>query len=102
MARPIQTTLRAGFSELFSFVDDEECGLGYEPVFREFFLIVRADAPVTQQIHFCPFSGKALPPSLRHKFFDILEAQGWRGNIFELDTAPDEFQSERWWLDRNF
>jgi hypothetical protein len=96
----IESTLRDEFPDLFNFIDRGECGLGYSPRFREFHLGVGPGSMAVQQLYFCPFSGKALPSSLRDAFFDALEAMGLTGGLRDVDRAPEAFQSEEWWLSR--
>jgi hypothetical protein len=96
----IESTLRDAFPDLFAFIDKGECGLGYSPRVREFHLAVRPRSDVVQLLNFCPFSGKALPPSLRGAFFDALDEIGLTNGLADVDKAPVEFQSELWWLSR--
>ena len=101
MKPPVETTLRDGYPEIFRFIDRGECGIGYSPKVREFGLQVRAsNSSVRQAIHYCPFTGKALPSGLRDEFFDALEAIGLDGGLSDVENAPPEFQSEAWWIAR--
>lgn len=97
----ISSTLRQSYPEIFFFIDRDECGLGYSPRFREFFLRARPGSAAVQLLQFCPFSGKSLPSSLRDRFFDELEALGLQDGLSDVDLAPEEFQGEAWWLSRN-
>ena len=96
----IESTLRSAYPELFFFIDRGECGIDYSSRFREFSLMVRPNSNVFQQLIFCPFSGKPLPASLRDPFFDTLETLGFVNGIADVEKAPEEFQSEAWWLSR--
>jgi hypothetical protein len=53
-----------------------------------------------QQLRFCPFTGKALPGSLRNRFFDEIEKLGLVDGLADIERAPAEFQSETWWIAR--
>ena len=96
----IPSVLRTDYQDLFFFIDRGECGLNYSPRTREFSLFVRPGSPVVQQLLFCPFSGRALPRSLRTSYFDELEKIGLADGLNDIDKAPEEFQSERWWIER--
>lgn len=100
MSEAPASVLRGRYPELFRFIDAGECGLGYSPKVREFWLRVR-DGEVVQQVSFCPFTGQALPSSLRTRYFDELEALGLDSGLADVDRAPSEFQSEAWWIGRN-
>lgn len=97
----VETSLRGEYPEIFFFIDREECGLSYSPKVREFSLLVRPDGEAGQMLHFCPFSGKQLPPSLRDRFFDELEAIGLCDGLADVERAPLEFRSEAWWIARD-
>jgi hypothetical protein len=98
---PVRTSLRDIYPEFFSFLDRGECGLGYSPKVREFYVKVRSGSPVIQLLNFCPFSGKAFPASLRDRFFDELEELGLTEGLADFENAPAEFQSEDWWMSRH-
>ncbi len=102
MKPPVETVLRVRYPEIFSFIDAGECGLGYSPKLREFHLQVRSSsASVVQEIHFCPFTGAALPSGLRDEYFSELEALGLEDGLADIPRAPPEFQSEAWWIARD-
>ena len=97
-----EASLRASYPDLFFFIDRDECALSYNPAMREFHLDVRPpEKDVGQLLSFCPFSGKALPSSLRDAFFDALEEIGLTGGLADLHRVPQEFRSEDWWIKRN-
>jgi hypothetical protein len=96
----VETILRGEYPEIFFFIDREECGLSYSPKVREFSLLVRPDGEAGQMLHFCPFSGKPFPDSLRDRFFDELDAMGLTDGLADVERAPAEFQSEAWWIGR--
>ncbi|WP_271084414.1 hypothetical protein [Brevundimonas sp. NIBR11] len=96
----IESSLRNAYPELFSFIDRGECGIGYSPKVREFHLKVRRGSAAVQLLSFCPFTGRKLPSSLRTPFFDELDRIGLNDGLTDVDRAPMQFQSERWWLDR--
>lgn len=100
MSKAVQSVLRKDYEDLFFFLDREECGITYSPSFREFGLLVRPRSQVQQQLRFCPFTGKALPESLRDRFFDEIEKLGLIDGLADIERAPAEFQSEEWWIKR--
>jgi hypothetical protein len=100
VSQAVQSVLRNDYPDLFFFLDREECGIAYSPSFREFGLRVRPQSPVQQQLRFCPFTGKALPGSLRNRFFDEIEKLGLVDGLADIERAPAEFQSETWWIAR--
>ncbi len=102
MTPPVETILREQFPEIFGFIDADECGLGYSPIFREFSLQVRGSSKsVRQTIYHCPFTGTALPLGLRDEYFNELEALGLEDGLADIPRAPMEFQSEAWWIARD-
>ncbi len=53
-------------------LDRKDCHVGYDKVFREYFLRTHSDSTI-QAILFCPWCSKELPQSLRGDWFSILE-----------------------------
>ncbi len=100
MTAPVENSLRDQFPDIFFFIDRDECALRYSPRFREFSLAARPNYGATQIIRFCPFSGAPLPEPLRDRFFDELEAIGLTDGLSDIERAPNEFQSEAWWISR--
>lgn len=100
MKEPVRTILRDAYPEIFFFIDAGECGLGYSPRFRRFSLKVRRGSFAIQTLHFCPFSGRALPEPLGDRFFKEIEALGFMEGLEDLKRVPKEFKSEAWWITR--
>jgi hypothetical protein len=91
------SALAADYPELMGFVGDDETAVTYDPRHREFGIPVLDGGGSTIVIAFDPWSGKALPASLRTRWFDELEALGvdpWN------DRVPEPYRSEAWWLER--
>ena len=76
-----------------SFIADQRLPMVYLPKFREYG-ISYSDGISFQTFNFCPWCGCPLPPSLRDEWFDRIEALGLDP---DLDEAPLDFQSNRWW-----
>ena len=77
----------------------------YSPAFREFGMPVFDGGPAMITMDFDPWTGKALPPPLRDTYFEEAEKLlGHEVGIFDdaLDTLPDVFRSEAWWLQKGF
>lgn len=75
------------------FVADERLPIDCLPKFREYGLGY-LDGVSLQGINFCPWCGCRLPASLRHEWFDRIEALGLDP---DSDVMPLDFQSDRWW-----
>jgi len=96
----MKSSLRDQFPDIFFFIDRGECAFGYSPRFREFCLEARPGYAAAQLLRFCPFTGARLPEPLRDRFFTELEAIGLVNGLADIEQAPDEFQSEDWWIER--
>ena len=66
------------------FIDDQRVQIGYEPVFREYFipLLYKSKITAIQCLDYCPWCGKKLPKRLSDEWFEILEKElhlktGW-------------------------
>lgn len=76
----------------------EDIALRYIGKFREYGLPILDGGSSMQEIHYCPWCGDVLPPSLRDSWFDIVyEKYG----IEEGDDPrlPTKYKSEVWWQD---
>lgn len=66
---------------------------------------IQASEYIVQMLKFCPWCGKQLPPSLREKFFDVLELEYEiitnAGDYKDRPDIPEEFRSDKWWKKRN-
>jgi hypothetical protein len=94
------SVLAKEFSELFARVTDDETAIVYSPSFREFGIPVLDGGPSAIIITHDPFSGKALPKPLRDEWFAAVEKLLGRQYSLYDTGAPDEFQSEAWWIAR--
>ncbi len=90
------SVLTAQFPELFERAADDETAIAYFPRSREFGIPVLDGGGSVIVIAFCPWTGKSLPSSLRERLCDALESLGF--DLFS-ENAPDEFKSERWWIE---
>ena len=95
------SVLAKDFPELFARVGDDETAIIYWPKYREFGIPVLDGGPSIISISHDPFSGKALPPSVRDEWFATVEKLLGRpyGDPQE-PPLPDEFASEAWWIAR--
>ena len=101
---PRRSVLYAEFPDLLWSACDPQAPIAYDPVFREFGMPVFDGGPSRMTLPFNPWSGKPLPGSVRDAYFD--EAQKRFGpdiGILDdvLDTLPQEFRSEAWWIARD-
>jgi hypothetical protein len=69
--------------------------VSYSSKFREYGLIVHDGGGSSILIEFCPWCGVKLPKSLRDRWFDELESQGFE-SPFE-DPIPDKYKTEEWY-----
>jgi Domain of unknown function (DUF6980) len=100
---PRKSALFADFADLLWAACDPQAPVVYSPVFREFGLPVFDGGPSATTLAFDPWSGKALPPSVRDAYFDEAEKiLGHEVGLLDdaLDTLPDSFRSEAWWIER--
>jgi hypothetical protein len=94
------SVLAKEFPELFARVTDDDTAIVYWPKFREFGIPVLDGGPSAIIITHDPFSGKALPHSLRDEWFATVEKLLGRQYSFGDTGAPEEFASEAWWIAR--
>lgn len=100
---PRKSVLFSTFPDLLWAACDPQLPIVYSPVFREFGYPVFDGGPASSTMAFDPWTGKALPPSVRDAYFD--EAEKLLGQDVgilddELDTLPEAFRGEAWWIER--
>lgn len=100
---PRRSVLFDEFPQLLWAACDPQQPIVYSPVFREFGMPVFDGGLSYAMFRFDPWTGKALPASVRDAFFD--EARKLLGaDVGLLDEAlealPEEFRSETWWINR--
>ncbi|WP_052716032.1 hypothetical protein [Magnetospira sp. QH-2] len=86
------------------FFDDEECMIAYLPHVREYGIRRVADLsrPLGEQpldvipISFCPWCGRALPPSLRPRWEAALAKQKLTPDCSDI---PEDYLTEAWWYE---
>ena len=100
---PDRYHLQNEFPEFFGFVREGKVSVCYSPIFREFSVPLK-DGHATQQLHYCPWSGRKFPTSLRDQYFKVLEtehafSEPTMDDIWEK-RVPTEMQTEEWWIKR--
>jgi hypothetical protein len=101
---PRRSVLYAEFPDLLWSACDPQQPITYDPVFREFGIPVFDGGPSQMTLSFDPWTGRALPGSVRDAYFDEAEKRfGPDVGILDdiLDTLPQEFRSEAWWIARD-
>ena len=77
-------------------LESDESALIARPKFREYAILSISNGASYIPIAFCPWCAIRLPSSLRHEFFNRLDALG----IEQPDgQRPEEFKTDRWWLE---
>lgn len=76
--------------------------VGYSPMTREYGVVLR-DADIAQFMltSNCPWCGRALPTSLRDRWFDELESLGQADPLSDWNAVPASFLSASWWKERS-
>lgn len=100
---PRRSALFAEFPDLLWAACDPQQPILYAPVFREFGYAVFDGGPSVTTMRFDPWTGRALPASVRDAYFDEAETLlGREVGLLDdaLDALPDEFSSEAWWIER--
>ena len=100
---PRKSVLFPTFPELLWATCDPQLPFIYSPVFREFGTPVFDGRPAMTTMRFDPWTGNVLPPSVRDAYFGEAEKLlGCEVGIFDddLDTVPDAFNSEVWWIEK--
>ena len=100
---PRKSSLYDAFPNLLWAACDPQLPIIYSPVFREFGMPVFDGGPAKNTIRFDPYTGKALPSSVRDAYFDVAEEiLGHEVALLddELDTLPPAFRGEQWWIER--
>ncbi len=73
--------------------NDGEVAIVYIDKYREYGIRILDGGSSIQTISYCPWCGKRLPASLRHEWFDRLDALGKEPG----DDIPPAMQSDEWW-----
>ncbi len=100
---PRKSKLFEEFPDLLWAACDPQQPIIYSPVFREFGMPVFDGGPAMTTLKFDPWTGKALPTSVRDPFFEEAEKiLGHEVGVLdeELDTLPAAYQSEVWWIEK--
>jgi hypothetical protein len=93
----------AEFPHLLLAACDPQQPIVYAPVFCEFGYTVFDGGPSCTTMPFDPWTGKVLPASVRDAFFAEAEKRLGPGiGLLDdaLDTLPEEFRGEAWWISR--
>lgn len=86
-------------------IDDPRFPVEYDPIFREYAIseVKNGKRGMThQRMFYCPWCGEKLPESLRHEWFNLIEAIGLDDiDIFsDIDRdprIPEAMKSDAWW-----
>jgi hypothetical protein len=100
---PRRSVLFPEFPDLLWAACDPQLPIVYAPILREFGLPVFDGGPSYLTMKFDPWTGKALPPSVRDAYFTEVEKRlGLEVGILDeaLETLPAEFRGEAWWIER--
>lgn len=82
------------FPDLFYFVREGKIEIHYSSS-RRSFSIGASEGEMRQEIMYCPWTGKKLPPSLSDDFSNMLEANNL--SALEPETWPEDWRGENWW-----
>lgn len=79
--------------DMETFITSNELAVIYNNKFREYGIRYTDGGTSYQIINYCPWCGKKLPESLRDKWFDEIESQG-----FDPDdpNLPKKYLSDEW------
>ena len=77
-------------------VENPEVPISYRSSVREWVLEVVDGGTSAIVLLFCPWCGERLPPTLRDRWFDVLDSLGLEPGD---PRTPVELASDRWWLD---
>lgn len=83
--------------EMTRHLEEGEVAIVYLDHLREYGIRVLDGGSSQQVIKWCPWCGKALPVSLRDKWFERVEKLGLEPNSPKL---PVELQSGEWWRNK--
>lgn len=100
---PRKSALFDAYPDLLWAACDPQQPIVYSPVFREFGMPVFDGGPAMTTLRFDPWTGKELPTSVRDAFFEEAEKiLGHEVGVLdeELDTLPDAYQNETWWIEK--
>lgn len=77
--------------------DCPDCLIDYSERFREYGILLHDDEASYVHIRFCPWCGKALPESLRDRWFEELQGMGIDPDGEEI---PEPYRTSRWWISK--
>jgi hypothetical protein len=99
---PRKSVLFEEFSDLLWAACDPQQPIVYSPAFREFGYPVFDGGPSVTMLLFDPWTGKAVPPSVRDAYFEAEKLLGREVGLLDdaLDSLPEEFRGEAWWISR--
>lgn len=100
---PRKSTLFEAHPHLLWAACDPQQPVLYSPAFREFGFPVFDGGPAVTAIDFDPWTGTGLPPSVRDAYFEEAEKllRQEVGLLDDaLDTLPQDFDGEAWWIER--
>jgi len=84
-------------SSMSFYLDHGKVSVEFIPRFREYGISYADSGRSIISIQFCPWCGKKLPPSLREKWFEEIDAAG----IDEAkDPIPERLKTEAWYSKR--
>lgn len=86
-------------------VDDERVQIGYEPIYREYFipLLYKGKIIAIQCLNCCPWCAKKLPTNLTDEWFEILQKEYGLDDPDSKEQSklvPEEFKTDEWWKKR--
>ena len=89
--------------EMAMFLGNPNDPIGYNPVFREFYIEdTKTQSVITME--YCAWCGAKLPLPLRDNYYDILEKEYGLvltlSGIKDNSKVPVEFKSDEWWKKR--
>jgi len=77
-----------------TYLDGEDRIVTYVPRLREYGIPVPDGGNSSVLITFCPWCSQKLPPSLRSRWFETVEARGFDPHSEDI---PKEFLTDYWW-----
>lgn len=87
------------------FISNPNTGMDYFPDSRNYLIKIFEDslnthAGVYQNIYYCPWCGKKLPPSLSDQWYEEITKLGIKEPDDTPELIPEEFKTEEWWKKR--
>jgi hypothetical protein len=84
--------------EMRQHLQRREVAIRYIPKFREYGIHIEDGGTSFQEIRFCPWCGRPLPPSLRDRWFEELDALGLEP---DSPALSDRYKTDEWWKSRD-